>query len=212
MKLILQQNGIFLQIKNDINIINTDTLENFLNKYNFNSYKRSWIEGQYITIRLVEWNTARKKTDKIQLFKTKRKKNAYENKKFNDFSDEMKKEFIKNNEFLQKNKDKFFANLLTEDEEDEYEEIEYLMKSLFYELNKETYEKTKEMLEFLNLQPAESFKNGFIFNSTKYDWRREIEIISEISINRNTGGSSVSRELNFLNGKQKKIKDKRLKF
>ena len=107
MKLILQQNGIFLQIENDINTINTDTLENFLNKYNFNSYKRVWIEGQYITIRLVEWNTARKKTDKIQLFKTKRKKNAYENKKFNDFSDEMKKEFIKNNEFLQKNKDKF---------------------------------------------------------------------------------------------------------
>ena len=181
MKLLLQENGIWLRLENDE--IDARFIPKFLRRYDLhNGVSRN--SGWFYTIKLVSWNK-----ENITYTRTRRKRNeGYKNEKFQEFSDEMKQEFNLRNEFLKKNR---YVDDLTEELELQYDEYQDWMKSLFYEIKKETYQHIKEMLQFLHLRFEESFQSGFLPDSRISFWRREINLSQETVINRNVGESSL---------------------
>jgi len=180
MKLILQEHGVWLRLENDE--IDARSMPAFLGRFDLQDGV-SANGGWYFTIKLVSWNN-----ENITYTVTKWKRNkGYKNKKFNEFSDEMKQNFNLRNEFLKRNKNVD----LTEELEFQYDEYYDWMQSLFYEINEGTYQKIKEMLQYLNLRFEESFQSGFLPRSKISFWRREINLSQETVINRNTGGSSL---------------------
>jgi len=180
MKLLLQEKGIWLRLKNDE--IDARVMPEFLRRYDLqNGVSRN---GWFYDIKLVSWNK-----EKIKYTRTRWKRNeGYKNKKFQEFSDEMKQEFNLRNEFLKKNR---YVDDLTKELELQYEEYEAWMQSLFYEIKEETYQLIKKMLQFLNLKFEESFQSGFLPDSRISLWRREINLDQETVISRNVGGSSL---------------------